>query len=144
MEWVRTNHLRGITTGSSNAWGAWVVLFLGGLLTVSAIWLALTNLDRTVILYVLIPGTGIGTILMLLGALGLRVCEELEGLDAAHRQSVEGKLVIYLVVSISFAMSAGIASGVLFGSVVLGITVGPLVGLAVGMAAWIFAQRSDA
>jgi len=139
MEQSQTQSSR--TADPSSIWFAWAVLFLGGLLAVASIWLTLTNLDRTAILYVLLPGTAIGTLLMVLGALGIRVCEMLYAKGSGLRET---ELLTYISVGGSLAAGAGAALGLWFGSVALGVTVGPIVGVALGFAVWIRAHRVDA
>jgi hypothetical protein len=128
----------------SNVWLAWAIFFLGGILTLSAIWLTLTNLDRTVIFYVLIPGTAIGMILMMLGTVGVRVCEELERQARPQRKKDEESLLRYIAMGVSSVTILGAGLGLLLGSVALGLAVGPLIGLAIAMAAWVRAMKVDA
>lgn len=140
MEQLQTQSSR--TADRSSIWFAWAVLFLGGLLAVSAIWLTLTNLDRTVILNVLLPGTAIGTLLMVLGALGIRTCEMLYAKGSVDLRETE--LLTYVFVGGALAAGVGTALGVWLGAVALGVTVGPLAGVALGFAVWIRANRVDA
>ncbi|MFT4889056.1 MAG: hypothetical protein ACJA2D_002435 [Pseudohongiellaceae bacterium] len=51
----------------SYRWVGWPILFTGGYLIVSALLLTHSNLNRTVILNVLLPGATIGLLLMIIG-----------------------------------------------------------------------------
>ena len=50
---------------------AWAVLFMGGFLTTNVLLITQASLNRTAVLYVLMPGTAIGLLLMLVGAVGI-------------------------------------------------------------------------
>jgi transcriptional regulator with XRE-family HTH domain len=51
----------------SYRWAGWPILFIGGYLIVSALLLTQSNLNRTVILNVLLPSATIGLLLMIIG-----------------------------------------------------------------------------
>ena len=88
------------------------------------------------------PGTGIGMLLMILGLLGVRVCEALEPGDTLDRRRLERKMVTYIVLGVSVGVGFGVSLGLMFGSVALGIAAGPLVGLAVAMGVWLRRQTA--
>ena len=52
-------------------WAGWVLLFIGGYLTVDVLLMTQANLTKTVIFNVLFPGIAIGQILMFIGAYGI-------------------------------------------------------------------------
>ena len=60
----------------SREWVAWALFLVGGILTVNILLITEANLNRTVILTVMIPGTAIGLLLMLLGGLRIHLAEK--------------------------------------------------------------------
>ena len=60
----------------SSEWVAWALFLVGGFLTINILLITEANLNRTVILSVLIPGTAIGLLLMLLGGFGIHLAEK--------------------------------------------------------------------
>ena len=70
-----------------NEWVCWAIVCLGGFLTVSVLLISEANLSRTVIFNVLLPGTSIGTLLMLIGALGAHYCKN------AREKAMLGRLL---------------------------------------------------
>lgn len=54
-----------------NEWVAWAILFIGGFVTVKVLLLTQANLNRAVIFKVFFPGTAIGLLLILMGAVGI-------------------------------------------------------------------------
>jgi len=133
-------HLR--TTYPEQPWTGWVVLLLGAILTVCTLWLTVTNLERTVILFVLIPGAAIGTTLMVIGSLGIRVCAEINDAAEADRRKLEADYLTCFTRGISSGTAAGILLGIVFGSLAIGVMAGPLVGLTLGMATWVRARET--
>jgi hypothetical protein len=123
----------------SITWVAWWVLGLGGLLTIAAIWLTMTNLNREVIFYVLLPGTAIGTLLMVLGGLGVVVCAELD--RATDSQKAVSGLTRQIILWSAAGTVIGVALGILLGSIAIGVAVGPLFGMTFGMAVWIWSRQ---
>lgn len=129
------------TTYPEQTWTGWVVLFLGALLTVCTAWLTLMNLESSVILYIFVPGAAIGAMLMIIGALGIRVAGEINGATGADRKHMISGYLTYFAMGISSGSVAGVALGTMFGSVAIGVAAGPLVGLALGMATWLILRR---
>lgn len=58
-------------------WVGWVILAIGGLLTISAITITQSSLSADSIWYVLLPGTAVGLLLMIVGFLTVRAAEKL-------------------------------------------------------------------
>ena len=138
--------LRTATTEPSDIlvawWAAWAVFLFGGLLTVATIWLTLSNLGPTVVPGVFFLWTVFGTILMALGALGARVCEELGNKFVVDRESVKADLRTFVAAGVLLGAGVGTALGALLGSASLGLATGPLIGLVLGMAVWLRVRRA--
>ena len=63
-------------TNATAGWAAWFVFCTGGLVTIAAIWLTVTNPARETIFFVLAPGIAVGLVLMFLGHLGVSVTQQ--------------------------------------------------------------------
>lgn len=124
-----------ISHQSDSGWAAWFVLLLGLFLVVSAILTAATALTPTTIWHVLIPGTAIGLLLTVTGALGVVASEELRKIPDAR------SLPLYIVIGLALGSGLGTSTGAALGLIALGVSVGMIVGAASGMAAWIAGRR---
>ena len=138
--------LRTATTEPSDIllawWAAWAVFLIGGLLTVATIWLTLSNSGPAIVPGVFFLWTAFGTILMALGALGVRVCEEFGNKIGVDRESVKADLRTFVAVGVFLGAGVGAALGASLGSAALGLATGPLVGLVLGMAVLLRVRRA--
>jgi transcriptional regulator with XRE-family HTH domain len=57
-------------------WVSWIILLIGGYVTVNAILITEANLSSLTIFNVLLPGVAIGLVLMLLGGFGIHIAEK--------------------------------------------------------------------
>ena len=117
------------------------ILLIGAYLIVQTIFISNSNLSAETIKFVLIPGTMIGTLVMLLGSLGFSIANSSMG--AADQTKFENALPIVVGIGISLGTGVGTSVGLMFGSLALGMAFGSLAGIGIAMTVWKLLRGRD-